>query len=87
MAFKPDDRERVIGEWTMKYPPPSGGRYTGKLKVTDRRLHFAAAFDTSLVGTLASLVMVGGREGYVEIPRSAIGAVEAQRVCSTSGCC
>jgi len=43
------------------------------------RLHFAAAFDTSLVGTPARLVMVGSREGYVEIPGSASGAVEARR--------
>lgn len=79
MACKPADGERVLGEWTMNYLPPTGGRYTGKLTVSDRRMCFAATFDTSLRGTLAQLVLVTGAEGYVEIPKSSITAVEAQR--------
>ena len=51
-TFEPDEEE--LGSWTVNYKPPWGGRYTGKLFVTDRRLLYDAKFDTSAMGIATS---------------------------------
>ena len=76
IEFEPSEQQ--LGDWTLNYIPPSGGRYLGKLIVTDRRLLFDAKFDTSLYGTMKEMVVVGGSYGYVSIPRSSIASVEAK---------
>ena len=78
MAFELAPGEQELGSWTLNYVPPEGGRYTGKLTVTDRRLLFDARFDTSLSGTLRELVIVAGSHGYVAIEKSAIRNVEVK---------
>jgi hypothetical protein len=70
--------EQELGDWTLNYLPPSGGRYTGKLTVTDRRLLFDAKFDTSLTGTLRELVVVGGSYGYLSIPKDRIRSIDVK---------
>ena len=70
--------ERELGDWTLNYVPPGGGRYTGKLTVTDRRLIFDAKFDTSAAGTLRELFVGSGEGGYVSIPKSAITATDVK---------
>ena len=71
--------EETLGQWTLNYVPPAGGRYTGKLQVTNQRLLFDAQFDTSLSGTLGELLVSGGgTEGYLSIPRSAISRVDVK---------
>jgi len=44
--------ERVLDTWTLFYLPPNGGKYNGKLTVTDKRLLYEAKFDASLIGVL-----------------------------------
>ena len=57
---------------------PGSRRPWSRSAATTRR-RFAATFDTSLVGTLAQLVMVEGGHGYLEIPQASIRSVEVQR--------
>ena len=78
MSFDLGDGEQELGNWTLNYIPPEGGRYTGKLTVTNRRLLFDAKFDTSLSGTLVELVIVGGSHGYLAIEKSAIRKVDVK---------
>lgn len=78
MSFTLAEGEQELGGWTLNYLPPGGGRYTGRLVVTDRRLLFDAQFDTSVTGTLKSLIILEGGHGYLEIPRAAIRSTEAR---------
>ena len=78
MGFKPAEGERELGSWTLNYLPPGGGRYTGKLVVTDRRRPFEACFDTSLAGTLKELFIVEGSGGYLEISKAAVRSVDVK---------
>ena len=32
--------EKPIDEWTLNYLPSQGGRYTGKLAITDKNIYF-----------------------------------------------
>jgi hypothetical protein len=69
--------ESIIGEWTLNYLPPDGGRYTGNLAVTDKRVLFDARFDTSLNGIIEeSMFVKHGSEGYISIPKDRISNVE-----------
>ena len=78
MAIELEQGEAELGSWTLNYIPPSGGRYTGKLIVSDRRLLFDAKFDTSVTGTLKSLVVWGEDHGYLSIPKASIRSVEVK---------
>jgi hypothetical protein len=78
MGFTLEQGEREMGSWTLNYLPPAGGRYTGKLVVTDRRLLFDARFDTSVTGALKELIIFEGSHGYIAIAKSAIKAVEVR---------
>ncbi len=78
MAIELEQGETELGSWTLNYIPPSGGRYTGKLIVSDRRLLFDAKFDTSLTGTLRELIIISGTHGYLSIPKTSIRSVEVK---------
>ncbi len=72
-AFEYEPGEQELGSWTVNYKPPWGGRYTGKLFVTNRRLLYDAGFDTSMTGVLSDLVTVTtGSEGHMVIPKDHI---------------
>ena len=72
--------EVKIDTWTLFYLPPGGGKYNGKLTVTNRRLLYDAKFDASLMGVLAStLVIQSGSEGYLEIDKQYIQSVDTQK--------
>jgi hypothetical protein len=79
MTFDLEAGERELGDWTLNYIPPDGGRYTGKLVVTDRRLLFDAKFDTSLTGTFRELIIFTGSHGYLSIPKSSITGVDVKK--------
>jgi hypothetical protein len=71
--FQLEAGEQEQGSWTVNYRPPWGGRYTGKLLVTDRRLLYDAKFDTSVSGVLVDLIDTSlGSQGYLAIPKSRI---------------
>jgi hypothetical protein len=68
-------QERVIDTWTLFYLPPGGGKYNGKLKVTNQRLLYEAKFDASVIGVLGNR----GASGGLEIDKSDIASVETQK--------
>ena len=35
------------GEWIINYIPEEGGRYTGKLNISNEKLHFVSLFESS----------------------------------------
>lgn len=77
MEFTFMEDEAILGEWTLNYLPPAGGRYTGKLVVTDKRLLFDAKFDTSLSGIIEETMFIKhGSEAYISIPKDNIKDVE-----------
>ena len=72
--------ERKIDTWTILYVPPKGGKYNGKLTVTNKRLLYDAKFDVSAKGILEEFAFVKwGSEGYLEINKDDIQNVEVQK--------
>lgn len=71
-----DPGEVELGKWTLNFAPQGGGRYTGPLTVTDRRIMFLAKFATSLGGTLGELIVDRGDYGCLSIPKSRIKSVD-----------
>jgi hypothetical protein len=78
ISLQPGEAE--IGTWTLLYLPPQGGKYNGKLVVTNQRLLYDAKFDASFTGILKEAVFVKwGSEGYLEIDKSAITSVDVEK--------
>jgi hypothetical protein len=64
----------------MLYMPPGGGKYNGKLKITNQRLIYDAQFDVSAAGMLSEALFVKwGSEGVVVIPKARIVKAEPQK--------
>ncbi len=40
IKFELEPGEEKVGKWTIHYLPPTGGKFAGKLLVTDRRILF-----------------------------------------------
>lgn len=66
---------------TLIYTPPGGGgKYNGKLTVTHKRLLYDAKYDVPAKGLLSEAMFVKwGSEGYLEISKSDIGSVKAEK--------
>jgi hypothetical protein len=78
IALRPG--ESVIDTWTLFYLPPGGGKYNGKLKVTNQRLLYDAKFDASFKGIVEEALFVKwGSEGFLEIEKADIASVEVQK--------
>jgi len=76
-----------LGAWTLFYLPPGGGKYNGKLTVTNRRLLYDAKFDASFKGMVAEAVTIKwGSEGYLEIDKGNIQSVEVQKKLLSKKC-
>jgi hypothetical protein len=73
ISLRPD--ETVIDTWTLFYVPPQGGKYNGKLTVTNKRLLYEAKFDASLTGVLGHRAAEGG----LEIDKDEIRDVEVKK--------
>ena len=72
--------EQATDTWTILYIPPGGGKYNGKLTVTNKRLLYDAKFDVSAKGMLAEALFVKwGSEGYLEIDKSLITDVQIEK--------
>jgi hypothetical protein len=72
--------EATIDTWTILYIPPNGGKYNGKLTITNQRLLYDAKFDVSAKGLLSEALFIKwGSEGYLEINKSDIKDVEVQK--------
>lgn len=79
--------EVEIDTWTLLYVPPNGGKYNGKLTVTNRRLLYDAKFDVSMKGMLSEVLTVKwGSEGYLEIDKRCIQSVEVQKKLLSKKC-
>lgn len=72
--------EAAIDTWTILYQPSGGGKYSGKLTVTNRRLLYDAKFDLSAKGLLSEALFVKwGSEGYLEINKEDIKSIETEK--------
>jgi hypothetical protein len=72
--------ESKIDTWTLIYSPPGGGKYNGKLTITNKRLLYDAQYDISAKGLLSEAMFVKwGSEGYLEINKSDIADVQVEK--------
>ena len=91
--FDLEPGEQELGHWTIHYLPPTGGKYAGKLLVTDRRILYAPLKaglfprqDLSakgVAGVLTARTLVGKNHWDGEslsIPRAEVRSVEKRRV-------
>ncbi len=67
--------ETLIDTWTLYYVPPSGGRYNGKLGVTNRRLLYDAKWDGSVLGVLGNRAA----SGTLVIDKDEIDHIDVQK--------
>ena len=78
--FKLFDDEQVIDTWTLIYTPAGGGKYNGKLAITNKRLLYDAQYDVSAKGLLSEAMFVKwGSEGYLEINKLDISDVQVEK--------
>lgn len=79
-AWKKLPGEERIDTWTILYEPPKGGKFNGKLLVTNKRLLYDAKFDYSVKGILEEFAFIKwGDEGLLEINKKDIIAVETKK--------
>ena len=72
--------ETMIDTWTIMYSPPGGGKYNGKLHVSNQRLMYDAKYDVSAKGLLAEALFIKwGSEGYLEINKSDIKEIKSEK--------
>lgn len=72
--------ENQIDTWTIMYIPPGGGKYNGKLTITNKRLLYDAKYDVSAKGLLSeALFAKWGSEGYLEINKADIKDVQVEK--------
>lgn len=72
--------ETVIDTWTLLYSPPGGGKYNGKLTITNKRLLYDAKYDVSARGLLSEAMFIKwGSEGYLEINKADITDVQVEK--------
>ncbi len=80
MKFELQPGEALIDTWTIMYSPPGGGRYNGKLHVTNQRLLYDAKYDISAKGLLSEALFVKwGSEGYLTISKSEITDIKTEK--------
>jgi hypothetical protein len=84
-----------LGEWAVNYLPEEGGRYTGKLAVTDEQVAFRSLYESSnktivkaIFLDVSSFAAAGGHSVYrysnddearVELPIAEIAGVKATK--------
>ena len=84
-----------LGEWAVNYLPEEGGRFTGKLLVTDEQVTFRSLYESSnktivkaIFLDVGSFAAAGGHTVYrhstddearVELPVAEIAGVEATK--------
>lgn len=80
MKIELQPAETKIDTWAILYIPPSGGKYNGKLTITNKRLLYDAKFDVSAKGLLdEALYIKWGSEGYLEISKNDIKEVQVEK--------
>jgi len=72
--------EQIIDTWTVMYSPPSGGKYNGKLTVTNKRLIYDAQLDISWKAiSEENMTLSQGNAKFLAIPKELIKSVEADK--------
>lgn len=72
--------EIKIDTWTIIYQPPGGGKFNGKLTVTNKRLLYDAKYDVSAKGLLSEALFIKwGSEGFLEISKKDILHVAVEK--------
>jgi hypothetical protein len=72
--------ETAIDTWTILYIPPGGGKYNGKLTVTNKRLFYDAKYDVSAKGLISEALFIKwGSEGYLTIDKADIKDVQLEK--------
>jgi len=80
MKIELQPNEIKIDTWSILYIPPNGGKYNGKLTITNKRLLYDARFDVSAKGLLSEdLFTKWGNEGYLEISKADIKNVQVEK--------
>jgi len=67
--------ETLLGTWALFYVPPGGGKFEGKLTVTNQRVFYDAKYDASPIGLLGDRAA----GGYLEIDQTDIKVVEVEK--------
>ena len=79
-TFTLEEGETIIDTWTLLYTPPGGGKYNGKLTVTNKRLLYDAKYDVSAKGLLSEAMFIHwGSEGYLTIRKDEISQVQTEK--------
>ena len=72
--------ENKINTWTLMYVPPSGGKFNGKLTITNKRLIYEAKYEASVLGTIAaSSAYAPNSLGFSILPKDDILTVETSK--------
>jgi hypothetical protein len=80
MNIEMEPAETKIDTWTILYNPPGGGKYNGKLTITNKRLLYDAKYDVSAKGLLSEAMFIKwGSEGYLEINKADIKEVQVEK--------
>ena len=79
--------ESKIDTWTLFYIPEYGGKYNGKLTITNRRLLYEPLLDATLKGVLTGTRIVKyGDRGYFEIDKSEIRNLDVVKKFLSKSC-
>lgn len=78
IEFQPG--EAKIDTWTILYVPPGGGKFNGRLTVTNKRLLYDAKYDVSARGLVSEAMFIKwGSEGFLEINKKDIMSIEVKK--------
>ena len=79
--------ETTIDTWTLMYAPPGGGKYNGKLTITNKRLLYDVKLDVSVKGLISeALFAKWGSEGYLTLNKDDITKVEVEKKLLSKKC-
>jgi hypothetical protein len=85
IALQPGETD--LGTWTLFYLPPGGGKFNGKLRITNLRLLYDAKYDASMSGMVSeALFAKWGSEGFLEIDKKDIQDQEVQKKLFSKKC-
>jgi len=75
--LKFDSVEYKIDSWTVLYIPPIGGKYNGKLTVTNVNLFYEAKFNVSVIWE--NIFYAPSSSGLIVLPKKDILTTETQK--------
>lgn len=80
MKIELQPAESTIDTWPIVYIPPQGGKYNGKLTITNKRLLYNARSDMPAAGVFTEISHEKEEsEAYLEIDKTDIKNVEVEK--------